>query len=477
MDAQGCVHARIDGALCGPAEAGRIANQDMADHLAKFGHHECKFTPGLFTHETRPIQFSLIADDFAVKWINKSDFDHLLQSLETKCTMTCDMEGKQHVGMHPEWNCDTREVICSMDQCIQDALSELEVTKPKQHFKAPSESPNINCGAKIQCVEDDNGAQLTPEQTKFIQRVTGKFLFMARAVDNTPLHALNDLACQVSKETQKMWEATQHVLKHIACNPTPAIRHRASDVILEAESDAAFDVTPDARSRAAGCICLGSEDNTQFNAPVHALSKTIKGVMGSAAKAEVSALHMNAHELIPLRDCLNALKHPQPPARIKTDNITAKGFVQNAIKQRCSKGCNRKCWWLRDRVKEFDIIWAPGKTNLADCHSKHHTGSCHSKVRPIHLHDKEKSPTDLQWCVKSLRGAHSHGSARKPASGPSSQVQASQISTSKSTPHSAGEGDDNGRSTTNQCVNLAVPTWLDRGSTASWNRLLHSQFG
>ena len=312
-DGQGHVHAQIDGALCGLAEAGRIANQDMADHLAKFGHHECKFTPGLFTHESRPIQFTLIADDFAVKWVNRSDFDHPLHSLETKHTMTCDVDEKQCVGMHLQWNCDTREVVCSMDQHIQDALSELEVTKPKQHFKGPSKSPSVNHGAKIQCIEDDTSEPLTPEQTEFIQRVIGKFPFMARAVDNAPLHALNDPACQVSKGTQKTWEATQHVLKHIACNPAPAIRCRASDMILKAELDAAFDVTPDAKSRAAGCVHLGSKDNTQFNAPVHVLSKTIKGVMGSAAEAEAAALHMNAHKLIPMRDCLNTPKHPQPP--------------------------------------------------------------------------------------------------------------------------------------------------------------------
>ena len=477
VDTHGCVHARIDGALCGLAEAGRIANQDVADHLAKFGCHECKFTPGLFTHETRPIQFSLTVDDFAVKWINRSDFDHLLQSLETKHAMTCDMDGKQCVGMYLDWNYEKREVVCSMDQYIQDALSELEVTKPKQHFKGPSKSPSINCGARIQHVEDDPGEPLSPEQTKFIQRVIGKFLFMARAVDNTLLHALNDLACQVSKGTQKTWEATQHVLKCVACNPTPAIRHKASDMILEAESDAAFDVTPDARSRAAGHICLGSEDNTQFNAPVHALSKTIKGVMGSAAEAEVAALHMNAHELIPMQDCLNTLNHPQPPTRIKTDNITAKGFVQGTIKQRRSTGCNRKCWWLKDRVKEFNINWAPGKTNSADCHSKHHTGTCHSKVRPICLYEGEKSPTDLQGCIELSRGAHRGGQARKPATSSPSQVTASRVSTSDSTPYLAGTGDNNRCSTANQCSQLGVPTWLKRAPTATWNRLLHSQFG
>lgn len=476
-DGQGYAYARIDGALYGLAEAGRIANQDMVDHLAKFGYHECKFTPGLFTHESRPIQFTLIVDDFAVKWVNREDFDHLLHSLETKYTMTCDMDGKQYVGMHLQWNYDTREVICSMNQYIQDALSELEETKPKQHFKGPSKSPSINYGAKIQYIEDDTSAPLTPGQIKFIQRVIGKFLFMARAVDNTLLHALNDLACQVSNGTQKTWEATQHVLNYIACNRTPTIRYRASDMILEAESDAAFDVTPDARSRAAGYIYLGSDDNTQFNAPVHVLSKTVKGVMGSAAEAEVAALHMNAHELVPMRDCLNTLKHPQPPTRIETDNITAKGFVQGTIKQRRSKGYNRKYWWLKDRVKEFNIIWAPGKTNLADYHSKHHTGSYHSKVRPIYLHEGEKSPTDLQGCVEILQGAHSKGQARKPAINPSSQVRTSRVSTAGITPCCAAEGRNSRCSTANQCAMLGVPTWLKRASTASWNHLLNSQFG
>ena len=231
--------------------------------IIQLRHHECKFTPGLFSHELRPIQFTLIVNDFAVKWENREDFDHLLHSSETKHTIVCDMDGKQHVRMHLDWN-----------QCIQDALSKLEVTKPKQRFKGPSKSPSINCRAKIQCIKDDNSAPLTQEQIKFIQRVIGKFPFMARAVDNAPLHALNDPACQVPKGTQRTWEATQHILNHMACNPTPAIRCQAGDVILEAKSDAVFDVTPNARSRAAGCICLGSSDSTQFNAPVHILSKT-----------------------------------------------------------------------------------------------------------------------------------------------------------------------------------------------------------
>ena len=89
-----------------------------------------------------------------------------------------------------------------MDQCTQDALSELEVVTPKQHCKGPSKSPSVNHGAKVQHVEDDDSPPLTQEQTEFIQRVISKFLFVARAADDTLLHVSNDLACQVSEGTQ-----------------------------------------------------------------------------------------------------------------------------------------------------------------------------------------------------------------------------------------------------------------------------------
>ncbi|MGK3736814.1 MAG: hypothetical protein ACI8RD_014404, partial [Bacillariaceae sp.] len=43
-------------------------------------------------------------------------------------------------------------------------------------------------------VKHDTTAILNAEQIKFIQRTTGKFIFYARAIDNTMLHALNDIA-------------------------------------------------------------------------------------------------------------------------------------------------------------------------------------------------------------------------------------------------------------------------------------------
>ena len=89
--------------------------------------------------------------------------------------------------------------------------------------------------------------------------------------------------------------------RHRGRNHQARIRFRASDMILQVGSDAAFQVRPMARSRAGGHHHLGSKNNDLFNAPILALSKVIKGAMDSAAEAEVAAIHLNAKEAVAIR--------------------------------------------------------------------------------------------------------------------------------------------------------------------------------
>ena len=46
-------------------------------HLAAFGCHEPKLTPGLLTHGARDISFILAVDDLGVKHKHLKDFEHL----------------------------------------------------------------------------------------------------------------------------------------------------------------------------------------------------------------------------------------------------------------------------------------------------------------------------------------------------------------------------------------------------------------
>jgi hypothetical protein len=45
--------------------------------------------------------------------------------------------------------------------------------------------------------------------------------------------------------------------------------------------------------------------------------------------------------------------------------------------------------WLTDRVrqKQFDVYWRPGRENLADYHTKHHSAQHHKDMRHLILHE------------------------------------------------------------------------------------------
>ena len=98
------------------------------------------------------------------------------------------------------------------------------------------------------------------------------------------------------------------------------------------------------------------------------------------------------------------MEHPQPATKMKTDNMTAKGILIGTIKQKRSKAIGMRFYWLKDRQKQgwFDIIWEPGKHNLADYPTKHHDASHHRIMRGIYLFVPGQTPKDKNECVKIL---------------------------------------------------------------------------
>ena len=266
------VYARILRAWYGLKEAGKIANDDIVALMAKHGYYKAKHTEGLFLHKTRDISFTLVVDDFGVKYTKKEDVEHLLACLRTTYQMTADWEGKRYVGIDLKWDYTNRDLYCSMDGYIESALKQFQHSIPKQKYIAPSKMAPRDYGAKVQLVKEDTSAPLTAKQKTFIQQVTGKLLYYARSVDMTMLHALNEIAIHTANGTQATLAATMHLLNYAASNPNATLRYQASDMILHIDSDAAYLVCPQARSRAAGYHYLGNKDGKLFNAPVFVLA-------------------------------------------------------------------------------------------------------------------------------------------------------------------------------------------------------------
>ncbi len=63
-------------------QAGIIAQELLAKRLKEHGYSQSKTTPGLWTHEWQPITFSLVVDNFGVKYVGKEHAQHLLQMVQ-----------------------------------------------------------------------------------------------------------------------------------------------------------------------------------------------------------------------------------------------------------------------------------------------------------------------------------------------------------------------------------------------------------
>jgi hypothetical protein len=98
------------------------------------------------------------------------------------------------------------------------------------------------------------------------------------------------------------------------------------------------------------------------NGAILIVSKVLKHVMSSAAKAEIGAVFIHAKEGAVLRTTLEELGHKQPPTHMETDNTTATGYSNGTIKQKCTKAMDMRFYWIKDRVKQgqCNVYWGPG---------------------------------------------------------------------------------------------------------------------
>jgi hypothetical protein len=100
----GWVFMEIRKGMPGLKQAGRITNDRLTSNLAKFGYRPVKRTPSLWCHDSRPVAFSLVVDDFGVKYVGKEHALHLLDALHKLSTVTEDWGGTLFNGLTLAWN-------------------------------------------------------------------------------------------------------------------------------------------------------------------------------------------------------------------------------------------------------------------------------------------------------------------------------------------------------------------------------------
>ncbi len=413
----GYVYLEIRKGMYGLPQAGILANQRLTKHLATFGYFPTAQTPGLWRHQTRPIAFSLVVDDFGVKYVGRAHAEHLLAALESLYQVTTDWQGQLYCGLTLRWDYQARTVELSMPGYIPAALHKFQhpaLTRP-QHSPHHWNRPNFGAPTQLAPLADSSNP-LPPEGIQRLQQIIGTLLYYARAVDPTLLVALGTLGSAQSKGTIATAEATVQLLNYCATHPDACLRYCGSDMVLYIHSDASYLSEPQARSRSGGHFYLSDRPADPSkppaktptpNGPLHTASVILRNVMASAAEAEVGALFVNAQEGTVIRTTLIELGHPQPPTPLQSDNSTATGIINSTLRQRRSKAIDMRFYWVRDRVKQghFLVYWRPGIENLADYFTKHHPTSHHRLVRDTFLH-----PTT--GARASLAGSGTHRSLR-----------------------------------------------------------------
>jgi hypothetical protein len=100
----GFVYIEMRWAVWGLPQAGILANKRLWQKLAPFGYFECDNTLGLWYHESRPVLFTLVADDFRVKYVGKEHAMHLIESIKQTYKLTKDQTGNLYCGISLEWD-------------------------------------------------------------------------------------------------------------------------------------------------------------------------------------------------------------------------------------------------------------------------------------------------------------------------------------------------------------------------------------
>ena len=75
------VYWEIRKAIYGLTNAGRLTNESLRQKLKLAGFYEVAYTQGLWKHKRRPIQCSLIVDNFGVKYMGKEHIGFPITSL------------------------------------------------------------------------------------------------------------------------------------------------------------------------------------------------------------------------------------------------------------------------------------------------------------------------------------------------------------------------------------------------------------
>ena len=92
---------------------------------------------GIWKHNSQPINFTLVVDNFGIKQLGMENALHLKVSLKTKYKVKIEWEGKLYIGIELKWDYEKVMVHFSMPWYVRAELYAFQHEKPKQPQNFP----------------------------------------------------------------------------------------------------------------------------------------------------------------------------------------------------------------------------------------------------------------------------------------------------------------------------------------------------
>ena len=164
FDNQGFIYVEIQKGMYGLKQAGKIANDQLKSFLLPHG-YRTTYTPGLWTHKTKPISFTLIVDDFGVKYTDRKDAQDLMDILDKKYeAVTTDWTGTLYSGISLKWDYKKKKVHLSMPGYALRSLGQFQHPLPDDFTMSAHPYVVPVYGQKVQLAQQESTAPKLSEQ-------------------------------------------------------------------------------------------------------------------------------------------------------------------------------------------------------------------------------------------------------------------------------------------------------------------------
>ena len=215
------MYLKVQRSIYGLPRSGALANKQLKKFLSPDGYYKVAHTPGIWRHSTRPIQFSLVVDNFVVKYIGKQHVEHLVHCLKKHYAKASeDWEGKLYCGITLDWNYFERWVDISMPGYIKQLCQRYEHISSKKMQHSPYRAQPKFYGAAAQdSMPTDDSPLVNDERKKLVQKIIGGDLCYVRAVDLMVLPVFSSIASEQDRATENTeknahnyWIILQHMI-------------------------------------------------------------------------------------------------------------------------------------------------------------------------------------------------------------------------------------------------------------------------